>query len=240
MAAASNFDSNNNVTIQNSDNDTLSHDLNTSDTVDVEEIVCSESIPGSFQTDLFDDISAATALIYDDGTSSDNHFVSSKQQPDDKLPGCTLPVDNATVNDADTVSLCSELLDSNATLNPDNSDTVSACSEYGSDSSPAERYDRLKNESPVSHHSLDEFYFKWKQCIKCKESFFDFYTTPCSFCHGSICDECFHTCTYLQVIENHINILTVTEGGQLHPYAKLFLVCSEGCETGLWSQLYFD
>lgn len=214
-------DSNNNATGQNSQK--VTYDEKTSDTVDIQDILSSESLPDPGQNDLFDELSAASALIYpkDNDMSNQHRHKSSKTALDDKSSICSLP-------------------DSNAGLNQVNADTdaVSVCSEYGS--SPVDRYDRFKNESPVSQCSTDDLYFRWKQCIKCKDSFFDFYTTPCSFCHGGICDECFHSCTYLQVIENHINVITVTEGGQLHPYAKLFLVCSESCENNLWAQLYSD
>jgi len=75
----------------------------------------------------------------------------------------------------------------------------------------------------------------WTVCVFCKESYFDFYTVPCCFCKGGICDDCFYKSQYIQVVDNRLSSISVIEGGVLHPFARLYTVCSESCATELKS-----
>lgn len=73
----------------------------------------------------------------------------------------------------------------------------------------------------------------WANCTLCKDTFFDFYTIPCTFCKGPLCDTCFEKCAYIQVVENRINYIRVQEGGYLHPFSKLYLVCGPLCHSNM-------
>lgn len=75
----------------------------------------------------------------------------------------------------------------------------------------------------------------WTVCVLCRESYFDFYTVPCSFCKGGICDDCFYKSHYIHVVENRLKSISVIEGGCLDAFARLYIVCSESCGTQLKS-----
>lgn len=78
---------------------------------------------------------------------------------------------------------------------------------------------------------------QWTNCVKCRDTFFDFYTCPCMFCKGGICTDCYEKCSFLQIVENRINFIKISEGGYVQPFGKLYLVCGERCVSNLLFQI---
>lgn len=152
----------------------------------------------------------------------------------DEVSSVTCHGDNVdTEFDKNTKEASKEFVNENNLING----SLSSTSKTKEVSKKVVKANTFITDSLSSESSDDDEQFKWVKCVKCNRYFFDFYTAPCCYCRQNICDACFDNCTYLHVVDNNISVISVMEGGQLHPYAKLFLMCSEECEQKLLRQL---